>query len=345
MIIKHTPEDFIVEEIPIKDWDDAGPFAVFKLKKTGLNTEHAIEIIAKKFHIPSSIIKYAGAKDRNAQTTQYVSIPTVNITVEHIKINEDNISLEHVGYSDEPLSLGMLKGNRFFITVREPSKKELEALKSKTIDNFIVPNYFDEQRFSSNNYRLGLCMIKKDYKKALEYLKESNSIYTDNIDLYLMAHPNDYIGMLRKIPRKTLLMFIHALQSYIYNEALARILLEHAEKEKIKHYIVDYSEGKFVFYKNPKDYEKIDATSLELIGFNTETMHHHIKSLMNDLSLTQREFIIRALPELSVEGTTRECFVNADNLNVRVLSEHVILEFELSKGSYATIVVKGLFSD
>jgi tRNA pseudouridine13 synthase len=349
MIIKHVPEDFIVEEIPLKSWDDAGPFVVFKLTKTKLNTEHAVEIISKKFHIPSNDIKYSGTKDKHAHTTQYLSIPNRQ-GVSGIHVDEENLKLEFVGYNNEPLSLGTLKGNRFIITVRELDHKTIHTLKSSNFYKFeekspkFIPNYFDEQRFSSNNYNIGHSIMKREFKKAVAYICESNNIYADTVTVYLAAHPNDYVGALQRIPKRTLTLFIHAVQSFIFNEALSKILLEHALKNNIKHYIVPYSEGNFVFYENHEEYKEL-VDQLEIIGFNTPSMNHHIKYTLNETGLTQRDFIIRALPELSVEGTTRESFVEVENMNIKVLEERAILEFELPKGSYATIVVKALFKE
>jgi len=359
MLIKHVPEDFIVEEIPLREWDDDGPFVVFKLTKISLDTQQAIDILSKRFHIPDNDIKYSGTKDKHAYTTQYISIPN-RTGVSKIRLNEDNLKLEHVGYNDAPLSLGTLKGNRFILTVRELEDKELYALKSKMSktksqikldSNITIPNYFDEQRFSSNNYNIGLSIMKRGYKKAVEYMCESNSIYADTVTIYLAAHPNDYVGALQRIPKKTLMIFIHSVQSFIFNEVLSRILLENAVKKNIKHYIIPYSAGNFVFYEKSADYEYISEAfsgssefSLELVGFNTPNMNHQIKYLMTELGLTQRDFIIRALPEASVEGAIRECFIKIQNLDVRIMDDRVILEFELPKASYATIVVKMLFN-
>jgi tRNA(Glu) U13 pseudouridine synthase TruD len=138
-------------------------------------------------------------------------------------------------------------------------------------------------------------------------------------------------------------MFVHAVQSFIFNEALSRILIENAIKNSIEYYIIPYSAGNFVFYKKHTDYEGLTDV-LELTGFNTLNMNHNIKKILNELSLTQRDFIVRALPDLSVEGTTRECFAEVRNFEKRILDDRVILEFELNKGSYATIVVKMLFN-
>jgi len=345
MILKHVPEDFIVEEIPIRNdgkWDDAGPFAVFKLVKSSLNTQQAIDIISRRFHIPKESIKYSGTKDKHAYTTQYISIPN-KAGIDNIMLDEDNLKLEHVGFADEPLSLGTLKGNRFIITLRELSDDELESLKDskKHSSNFTVPNYFDEQRFSSNNYDIGLSILKKNYKRAVEYMCESSDIYADTTKTYLEVHSNDYIGALQHIPKKTLLIFIHSVQSAIFNHVLASILIEHSGGNQSKYFSIPYSLGNLIYYEDQSRYSGC-IEELELVGFNTQDIHHHTKRFLEGIGLSQRDFIIRALPDLSVEGTTRECFIDVQNLEIELLDDRAIIQFELPKGSYATNVIKAL---
>ena len=174
-----------------------------------------------------------------------------------------------------------------------------------------------------------MCVCSDFYApKALEYLKK---------------HPNDYIGALKSIPKKILLMFIHAVQSYLYNEALSRMLFSHATAKGIGCKVVEYSLGRFIYYKDIRDYDSIMLKSLELVGFNTSSINHNIKVLLEEKGMTQRDFIIRALPELSVEGAIRECFIDVEDLKIERMDDRAIVEFSLPKGSYATIVVKALF--
>lgn len=359
MLIKHSPKDFIVEEIPAKEWMSSGAYAVFKLTKINLNTEQAIDIITKKFHLIVESIKYSGTKDKHAHTIQYISIPN-RTGISQIRINEENIKLEHVGYNDEPLSLGTLKGNKFIITLRELNPQELESLNTKRVliaqtlseQDFCIPNYFDDQRFSTNNYNIGLCILKKDYKNVVKYLSENNDSYSEKSKTYLDKNPNDYVGTLRFIPRKTLLMFIHAVQSYFFNVSLSKLLEDKAKKENIKHTNISYIMGDLIFYKDFSQYDKFitDTKELELIGFNTLDINKYVKQLLNELNLIPRDFIIRAIPNLSVEGTTRESIVSVKNLSIEIEKIDIesnstnvaIIKFELPKGSYATMVIKAL---
>jgi len=341
MMLKREPEDFIVEEIPVGEWtgndEPRGRYSIYKLKKTNLNTEEAVSIISRKFNINNKEIKYAGAKDKHAVTTQYISIPKYHKLG---NFEDERLSLIHTGYSEEPLSLGTLKGNRFTITAREISESEYKNFKSKS-RKFTVPNYFDEQRFSKNNVDIGLNILKKDFKHACESLLISDGNYENDARVHLAARPNDYIGALHKAPIKTLLMFIHAVQSYIFNEAICRMLIENAEKNGIKYETLNMGNFRLVFYTDIVDYEKIDVESLNLAGFNIK-IDHHSMDVLKEFGLTERDFIVKAIPELTVEGISREIFINTE-VESEVLGDRAIIEFELSKGSYATIVMKGLF--
>lgn len=66
--------DFIVEELPI-DFSLKGGVIVLKIRKKNLGTWDLMEILSKQLNIYENEIGYAGLKDKNATTTQYISIP------------------------------------------------------------------------------------------------------------------------------------------------------------------------------------------------------------------------------------------------------------------------------
>ncbi len=165
MIIKHQPEDFIVEEIP-QIHLSSGKFEIHKVWKKNLNTEDVVRIIEQRFGVPRTKIKYAGAKDKSAVTTQYFSIER-----KIINLIEENLKIEHIGQSEIPLSLGSLEGNMFTIILREITAEEKqqfhrvkEHLEKQT--TFTIPNYFDDQRFSTNNSAIGIALVQKKFKEA-----------------------------------------------------------------------------------------------------------------------------------------------------------------------------------
>ena len=116
--IKSNPEDFLVEEIPDYTLSDSGQYIICLMEKTNYTTIRALEQLAKSLNIRLKDIGFAGTKDKNAITRQYISIRNSRKeAIENISLKD--IHLQFIGYSKEPLSLGNLKGNRFTITIRD----------------------------------------------------------------------------------------------------------------------------------------------------------------------------------------------------------------------------------
>jgi tRNA pseudouridine13 synthase len=341
MIIKQELEDFIVEEISDIALKEKAEYAVYKLIKVGHNTEHAIEILCEAFRIPRNNIKYAGTKDRIAKTTQYISIHKDNGKRAYDK---NNIKIEFVGFIDEPLSLGTLKGNKFEITVREMTADESAAFEKHVQHKMLMmPNYFDEQRFSENNFDIGFSILRKNFKNAVELIVKSIGTYENAVKMHLENNQNDYVGAIKRIPKKILSMYLHSVQSLLFNNALTGLLKEHSKMLNAEYSVKEYSQGEFIFYNDPENYDKIPVKELQLIGFDTNLMNEHIIAQLKALGIDQRDFIIRAIPELSVEGSTRNCFVEIEDFSYEKIDEKTIkLKFFLQKGSYATIAVKGM---
>ena len=76
------PEDFLVEEIPPEKKQTSGPFLICRLTKRNWELQHAIKEIAKRLGISHRRIGFAGTKDRNAVTTQWISL--YNVTPEQV---------------------------------------------------------------------------------------------------------------------------------------------------------------------------------------------------------------------------------------------------------------------
>ncbi|MBP3444168.1 MAG: tRNA pseudouridine(13) synthase TruD, partial [Methanocorpusculaceae archaeon] len=71
--LRTVPEDFIVEELPIT-FTNTGPYTICRLTKKSWEHQHAVREITNRLHISPKRFGWAGTKDRNAVTTQYVSL-------------------------------------------------------------------------------------------------------------------------------------------------------------------------------------------------------------------------------------------------------------------------------
>ena len=339
--IKQIPEDFIVKEMNNIEINEQGKYTYFLLKKKNYTTEKAVSTVAKYLKKQRKDIGYAGAKDRNALTEQYISIKG---QIKKQDINLKDIELKYIGRGKERINLGNLKGNEFIITVRN-----LEELNSDIKGNLQIPNYFDEQRFSENNAEIGESILKKDFKNAVDLilgsgLKELG--FEKDVKEHTLKKPNDFIGAIKKIPKKIRMMYVHAFQSLIFNETVAEII-----KAKTNDYKkINYSKGQFIFPNNEMQNQKIP-----LIGFGTEFKDNKLRDIslkiLEEEGIKLRDFIIRCMPELASEGDERYMFVKAEKLSIKTEDDELnknkkkcIVSFTLPKGSYATIVIKKIFS-
>jgi len=341
--IKQIPDDFIVKEITNTELKDKGNYTYFTLKKRNYTTERAVSAIAHYLKTDRKNIGYAGSKDKNALTEQLISIKG---QIKKQDINLKDIELIYKGKGNERISLGDLKGNEFIITVRNLNKEEVKLKLTSTQ----IPNYFDEQRFSKNNVEIGRSILKKDFKKAvnliLENYSENNINFEKDVKEHISGLPNDFIGAIKKVPKKIRMMYVHAFQSLIFNKTVSGLIMSETKDYKK----VNYSQGIFVFPN--KDLNNI---KIPIVGFGTEFKDDKLRNislaLLKKEGIILRDFIVRGMPELASEGNERNMFVKVEKLNIKTEDDELnknkkkcIISFTLPKGSYATIVIKKIFS-
>jgi tRNA pseudouridine13 synthase len=322
MKIKQVPEDFIVKEkINLKL--EEGSYTYFKLKKTNWNTITAVKEIAKKLNTKEKFLNYAGIKDKNAITEQVIS--AYNISKNKLEsLSIEGLDIEVIGTGKERVHTGLLVGNEFNIVIRD-----LDEVNEDKIS--FIPNYFGEQRFGINatNHLAGKAIIKKDFKKACEIL---------NLEII-----NDPIATLRK-NRRLLRLIFNSYQSFIFNKALGEYIK--LKSKDVKE--VDFPFGKLVF----SDYH--DEIKLPLVHFDTEfdkDLENIYNKILSEEEIKQRDFLIRQLPDLVEETQYRQAFTEVKDFSSKIEEDDLnqgkkkqMLSFTLSKGSYATIVVKFLYN-
>lgn len=311
MILKDTPEDFVVNELIDVETKDNGKYIYFWLKKTNYTLIRALQIIAKELNLKLKNFGFAGTKDKKAITKQMISVfGTSKAKLEYLRIKD--IEIDFYGYGVNPISLGDLSSNEFIITVKDYDV-EPHIEKNKFI------NYFGEQRFSKNNAQVGLFIIKQDFNSAIELLMQGDGDYENEIRHYLIDNSNNYVTALKMVPFKILKMFVHAYQSKIWNET-AKYCVEN----------------------------KIDETSIPIVGFGTEFDNEEVEDFVYDIlnndEVSLRNFIIRQIPDISSEGTVRDLYIESNLQIISKSNKEIKLKFTLPKGAYATEVIRQLFN-
>jgi len=178
-------KDFVVDEVPLYQWTEEGEHLILKVRKRELTTWEMVKIIARVVRVNSRDIGYAGLKDRNGMTMQYISLPR-KFENELENFDEKNIKILEKHYHKNKIKLGHLKGNRFFIRLKKVNPtsavKISEALKK--IEKFGMPNFFGYQRFGVNgdNYLIG-----KDIIDGKTYIRDRNKkrLFINSYQSYL----------------------------------------------------------------------------------------------------------------------------------------------------------------
>ena len=82
---------------------------------------------------------------------------------------------------------------------------------------------------------------------------------------------------------------------------------------------------------------------IPIVGFGVDP-NEITKEIMKEEEITQRDFIIRQIPELSAEGTQRNMFCEVKKLEIKKKGNDVLLKFFLPKSCYATVFIDQLFN-
>jgi tRNA pseudouridine13 synthase len=352
-------EDFLVEELP-KEFPacEEGDYVHFTLEKRNWETIAAVKSIAKSLDVPANRFGYAGNKDKRALTRQRVAV--WGVKPDRLKeVRIEGIRLSDLVVSDSRLHLGDLEGNRFRIVVRNPDltiDRFDETLREtrEQINASGVPNYYGYQRFGTirpNTHLVGKKLVQGDVEGAVmsylgspcatekedaenaRYYVDQTRDYQGALRLYpkrlgyertmldhLAKNHSDYVGAIRRLPKRLGRLLVQAYQSYLFNRILSTITETGLE---------------------------IGNSFLPLIGFRTDVddgaEREIVKAVLDCEGVTPRDFYIRAIPELSSEGTIRKASVQVNpHFTVQRNSEHreVTFEFSLPAGSYATIVLR-----
>lgn len=158
---REAAADFQVTELPAFEADGAGEHLLLTLTKRGMNTAHAVRLIAEWAGVQERDVGFAGLKDRHAVTTQRFSVwlpgrPDPDLAGLEREAGPESLHVVAAARHSRKLARGALRGNRFILVLRalRGDRAAVEA-RLQEIAAAGVPNYFGVQRFGHGGGNLG----------------------------------------------------------------------------------------------------------------------------------------------------------------------------------------------
>ena len=361
--IRVEPEDFQVTELISKKVEnsinDQNGYAVYKLKKKRIDTNHALSGI---FRQKGLRLKSLGLKDASAVTEQFVCSGHTGKAIDNF--SSDKYSLEHLGYVKKPLSKKDMIGNHFKLKISECQN----GLESFTEHEKIL-NFYGYQRFGSKRpvtHLIGKAILQMDFSKAVDLIlsftssydsKENTEIrqklsdkanyqqYFDQVPVQMdiermvlkeMIEHGEPVRAIRVIPVSLRRFYIQAYQSFIFNQSLSAAFLDGED-------LFEAQSGDVCFDYNGiigKYVKGMDQNlALPFVGYSyykKTRFDFQISKILEQEEVSPKDFFIKEMQEASSEGGFRQAAIHCSNYS----AHDNVVEFSLSRGSFATILLR-----
>ncbi|MGQ3890187.1 tRNA pseudouridine(13) synthase TruD [Legionella sp. CNM-1927-20] len=315
---KLEPEDFQVIEYFNSEFSGDGEHILLKIEKRGLTTEEVVKSLSRLINKPIKQISYAGLKDRQALTVQWLSIHAPG------EIIPGTEALQAPGWRvlestrhNKKLKPGFLTGNHFKIRLKNLSNREQFRQRIEQIKVGGVPNYFGEQRFGRNAGNL---------LKAQEMLVENRKVK----DRFLRG------------------MYCSAARSWLYNLILSKRVAQNNWNVPIRGDVLQLSGSKSIFTIEvieenivQRIREKDLSPATPLPGKSKNKVAGDALSFINEVYKAWQPWLT-GLIQQGLEEAWRSNILHPQQLHYTFLDNNAELSFTLSAGAYATSVLREL---
>ena len=313
--LKATPEDFQVDEILGFEPSGEGEHVLLQIRKRNANSDWVGKQLAHYAGVKARDVGFSGLKDRHAVTTQWFSIPCK--TTDWRSFQADGVEVLASHRHRQKLRRGVHRGNRFQITVKNINR-DPEALieRVELIRANGVPNYFGQQRFGREN----IIQAERMFDGTIRPKRHLKSIYLSAARAYLFNCVLSQRIALATWNRGQAgdVMILDGRNSFFKVEQI-----DHDIETRLNHFDIHpsgplWGEGKL-------------ASSQGVANLEQQIANKHLK-------------LSQGLEKFSTDQGRRSLRALVKNFTIDLLNkEQVTLEFELTKGVYATTVLRELF--
>ena len=361
--IKSKDDDFLVSEVlsknAIQNISADGDYAVYKLKKRGIDTTHSLANVFKKYSLR---LKSLGLKDATAVTEQYVCSEKKLNSISNI--SEDKYSLERIGFVKKPLSKKDMIGNQFKIKITDTS---LDISKFNEFDKIL--NFYGYQRFGSKRpvtHLIGKALLQQNYTKAVNLLLSFTSEYDsaentklrkklsdksnysklldeipfqmdlERIVVNQMIQDDDPKKAIRALPLAIRRFYLQAYQSFLFNKTLSMTFIDGEDLFLPQQGDVCYDKNGIIGKFSNEAGQRLSIPFVGYSYYKKTRFHYQISKILESEEVSPKDFFLKEMQEISSEGGFRNSSIKCDDIDIT----NDWIRFTLSRGSYATIVMR-----
>lgn len=333
---RQSPRDFVVDEIPLYPFSGDGEHLVLHVRKKNLSTWQMVDIFSNHLGIKGRDIGYAGLKDKNAQTKQYISLPRKYEEVLE-RFEHEGIKILGKTYHNNKIRVGHLKGNRFFIRLKKvtpiAAAKIGEALKA--IKSHGMPNYFGFQRFGldGENYKKGKAILEGSLKERNKKLAQ---FYVNSYQSYLF---NDWLSRRIEISKLVEGFSVEQLPSILSlpkEECEAMKSQKHPFKLIHGDVMMHYPYGRIFHYVEEAEPERFNARDISVSGLLSGKRATRAEGLAGEIEKNYDCI------SSGIDGARRYGWIFPEEIEGEYKEQEAWYElhFTLPKGCYATVLIE-----
>jgi tRNA pseudouridine13 synthase len=319
--LRASAEDFRVDEVPAYLPSGAGPHLYLRIEKRGRSTRDAVRELARALGVPERDAGYAGLKDKDAVTTQWLSFPAAR-DPDPAALAAPGLAVLEVSRHANKLRPGHVRANRFALAVRGGELGRARACAEALLARGL-PNFYGPQRFGAagRNAEVGRALLRG------ERTAETGRAARDRF--------------LRRLS-------ISAYQSALFNRWLAERMADGLFVAALPGDVLKKLDtgGLFTCEDPAADTARVARFEISPAG---PMFGHKLRAAAGE-ALAREERLLAAegitLADFARGGGEAEGTRRAARLRVEVLLEGIAdgyrASFELPKGSYATVVMREL---
>ena len=271
-----------------------------------------------------------------------------------IRAREILKQLEHTGVPNyfgwqrfgKPRSTTHLVGEAL---IQNDLKKAVDTYIGHPTDKESPETYKARAAYDENNLKKSLNLMHG----AMRYEKMMLKELIRDLDKYDQLNDESYKKALHALPKPLSRMFVHAYQSYLFNEVVSR-RVEMGINKYIEGDIIIDNEEKIIRDKTNQEYQKLidnfqaHPTS-PLYGTKVPFAEGEVgemeKEVLDKYGLTKEDFEVEKMPRLGSHGLRRSMRFKVWNSNVQLHDDGILVEFSINKGSYATAVLREIMKE